>query len=115
MWSRSNDTISFQEVELTCLQLSGLHRFPFLKIGTTFAIFRSSGTIPSCIDKLNIIASSTLIYSAISFNIFGEIPSTPGDLLSFIFFSLASIISGVITIIILYAFLIFPYQFRYGR
>ena len=54
MWSRSNDSIRLQttEVKLTGQQFSGLHRFPFLKIGTTFAIFHSSGTILSNIYKL---------------------------------------------------------------
>ena len=50
-----------------------------------FFSFHSEGTIPTSSDKLNNFASGVLIYSTISISGFGGIPSTPGDLLSFIF------------------------------
>ena len=55
-------------------------------------VFILIGTIPSCIDKLNAIASGTLISSTISFNSRGDIPSASGDLLSFSPLMFASII-----------------------
>ena len=60
-----------------------------------FASFHSEGNIPSSSDKLNNFASGVLIYSTISLSSFGGIPSTPGDLLSFIFLIFFAIISGV--------------------
>ena len=60
-----------------------------------FASFHSEGTIPSSSDKLNNFASGVLICSTISLNSFGGIPSTPGDLFSFIFLIFFPIISGV--------------------
>ena len=59
-----------------------------------FASFHYEGTIPSS-DKLNNVASGVLICSTISLSIFGGIPSTPGDLLSFIILIFFAIISGV--------------------
>ena len=53
-----------------------------------FASFHSTGTTPSFNDKLNTLASGILIYSTVSISSFGGIPSTPGDLLSFIAFIL---------------------------
>ena len=49
-----------------------------------FASFHSKGTIPSCSDMVNMCASGILICSTVSFSILGDIPSTPGDLFSFI-------------------------------
>ena len=60
-----------------------------------FASFHSEGTIPSPSDKLKKIASGVLICSTISLSSFGGIPSTPGDLLSFIVLIFFAIISGV--------------------
>ena len=60
-----------------------------------FASFHSEGTIPSSSDKLNNFASCVLICSTISLSSFVGIPSTPGDLLSFIFLIFFAIISGV--------------------
>ena len=60
-----------------------------------FASFHSEGTIPSSSDKLNTFASGVLICSTISVSSFGGIPSTPGDLVSFIFLIVFAIISGV--------------------
>ena len=59
------------------------------------ASFHSERTIPSCSDKLKKFASGVLICSTISLSSFGGIPSTPGDLLSFIFLIFFAIISGV--------------------
>ena len=56
----------------------------FLNKGIMFASFHSKGTIPSCSDMLNTFASGVLICSTVSFSILGDIPSTPGDLFSFI-------------------------------
>ena len=50
-----------------------------------FASFHSEGNVPSSIDKLNNFASHVLICSTISLSSFGGIPSTPGDLIPFIF------------------------------
>ena len=60
-----------------------------------FAYFHSEGTIPSSSEKLNNFASDVLICSTMSLSSFGGIPSTPGDLLSFIFVIFFAIISGV--------------------
>ena len=60
-----------------------------------FASFYSEGTIPSSSDKLNTFASGVLICSTISLNSFVGFPSTPDDLLSFIFLIFFSINSGV--------------------
>ena len=60
-----------------------------------FASFYSEGIIPSSSDKLNTFASGVLICSTISLSSFGGIPSTPGDLLSFIFLIFFGIISRV--------------------
>ena len=49
-----------------------------------FASFHYNGTIPSSNDTLNTVASGMLICSTISNSYLGGIPSTPGDLLSFI-------------------------------
>ena len=51
-----------------------------------FASFHSKGTTPSFNDKLNTLASGILICITVSISSFGGIPSTPGDLLSFIAF-----------------------------
>ena len=75
---------------LVCLFLD-----PFLNSSVMFARFHSEGTIPSSSDKLNTFASSVLICSTISLSNFGGIPSTQGDLLSFIFLIFFAIISGV--------------------
>ena len=60
-----------------------------------FASFHSEGTIRSSSDTLNYFASGVLICSTISLSSLGGIPSTPGDLLSFIFLIFFAIISGV--------------------
>ena len=62
-----------------------------------FAYFHSKGTIPSCSDMLNTCASGILICSTISFSILGDIPSTPGDLFSFILLILLATTYGVTT------------------
>ena len=62
-----------------------------------FASFNSKGTIPSCSDMLNTCASRVLICSTVSFSILGDIPSTPGDLFSFILLILLATTSGVTT------------------
>ena len=62
-----------------------------------FASFHSNGTTPSFNDKLNSLASGILIYSTVSISYFGGIPSTPGDLLSFIAFIFLATNSGVTT------------------
>ena len=59
-----------------------------------FASFHYGGAIPSS-DKLKKIASGVLICSTISLSSFGGIPSTPDDLLSFIFLIFLAVISGV--------------------
>ena len=63
-----------------------------------FASFYSEGTILSFSDKLNTLDSDVLICLTISLSSFGGIPSTPGDLLSFIFLIFFTIISGVTNI-----------------
>ena len=60
-----------------------------------FEPFHSEGTIPSSGGKLNTFANGVLICSTISLCCFSGIPSTPVDLLSFIFLIFFSIISGV--------------------
>ena len=60
-----------------------------------FASFHSKGTTPSFNDKLNTLASSILICSTVFISSFGGIPSTPGDLLSFIAFIFLATISEV--------------------
>ena len=62
-----------------------------------FASFHSEGTIPSCSDMLNTCASGVLICSTVSLSILGDIPSTPGDLFSFILLILLATTSGVTT------------------
>ena len=60
------------------------------------ASFHSNGTIPFSNDKLNTVASGMLICSTISNHNLGGIPSTPGDLLSFISLIFIATIFGVI-------------------
>ena len=60
-----------------------------------FASFHSEGTIPSSSDKLKKFASGVLICLTISLSSFGGIPSTPGNLVSFIFLIYFAIIPGV--------------------
>ena len=62
-----------------------------------FASFHSKCTIPSCSDMLNTFASGVQICSTVSFSILGAIPSTPGDLFSFILLILLATTSGVTT------------------
>ena len=101
MWSRSNDSRSLQTTEVISLLAYWSIMFWF----TSVSLFEYWYDIITCSARVAqfplvyTIASGTLFASAISLNIFGEIPSTPGDLLSFIFLSLVSILSGVITII----------------
>ena len=61
-----------------------------------FVSFHSEGTIPSSSDKLNTFASGVLIFSTISLSSFAGIPSTPGDLLSFIFLIFFANVSTVV-------------------
>ena len=51
----------------------------------------------SCSDMLNTGASGVHIYYTVSFSILGAIPSTPGDLFSFILLILLATTSGVTT------------------
>ena len=51
-----------------------------------FASFHLKGTTPSVNDTLDTLASGILICSIVSIGSFGGIPSTSGDLLSFIAF-----------------------------
>ena len=97
MWSLINVSSNLHtiDVKLTGLSFSGLFLDPFLNSSVMFASFHSEGTIPSSSDKLNTFASGVLICSTISLSSFGGIPSTPGDLLSFIFLIFFAIISGV--------------------
>ena len=62
-----------------------------------FASFNSKGTIPSCSDMLKTCASGVLICSTVSFSILGDIPSTHGELFSFILLILLATTSGVTT------------------
>ena len=69
-----------------------------LNKGIMFASFHSKGTIPSCSDMLSTCASGVLIYNTVYFSIdLGDIPSTPGDLFSFILLTLLATTSGVTT------------------
>ena len=56
----------------------------FLNNCIMFASFHSNGPILSSNDKLNTVASGMQICSTISKSNLGGIPSTPGDLLSFL-------------------------------
>ena len=67
----------------------------FSNKGILFASFHSKGRVPSCSDMLNTCANGVLICSAVSFSILGDIPSTPGDLFSFILLILLATTSGV--------------------
>ena len=71
----------------------------FFNKGIMFASFHSKGrpTIPSRSDMINTCASGVQICSTVSFSILGAIPSTPGDLFSFILLILLATISGVTT------------------
>ena len=60
-----------------------------------FASFHSKGTVPSCSDRLNTCASGVLICYTVSFSILGDIPSSPGDLFSFILLIFLATSSGV--------------------
>ena len=97
MWSVINVSINLHTTytKLTGLSFSGLFLDPFLNSGVIFVSFHSEGTIPSSSDKITNCASDVLICSTISISSFGGIPSTPGDLLSFIFLIFFAIISGV--------------------
>ena len=68
---------------------------PYLNNGIMFASFYSNGTIPSSNDKVNTVASAMLICSTISSSNLGRIPSTPGDLFSFISLIFIATIVGV--------------------
>ena len=57
-----------------------------------FGSFHSEGTIRSSSDKINNFASGVLICSTIFLSSVGGFPSTPGDLLSFIFLIFFAII-----------------------
>ena len=57
-----------------------------LNNGMMFAYFHSKGTTPSFNDKLNTLTSDILIRSPVSVSSVGGIPSTPGDLFSYIAF-----------------------------
>ena len=87
--------LQFTDVKITGLTLSDLFLEPFYNNGMMFAFFHSKGTTPSFYDKLNTLASGVLICSTVSISRFGRIPSTPGDLLSFIAFIYLATISGV--------------------
>ena len=69
--------------------------YNLLNKGTMFASFHYKGTIPSCSDMLNTCASGVQICSTVYFSILGAIPSTPGDLFSFILIILLATTSGV--------------------
>ena len=58
----------------------------FYKYWYDVCFFPFKRTNPLFSDKLNTLASSILIFSTVSINSFGGIPSTPGDLLPFIAF-----------------------------
>ena len=60
-----------------------------------FASFHSRGAIPSCSDMLNTCASGVLICSTVSLSILGDIPSTHGEVFSFILLILLATTSGV--------------------
>ena len=97
MWSLINasSNVHTTDVKLTGLYCSSFFLDPFLNSGVMFASFHYEGTIPSSSDKLNNFVSGVPICSTISLSSFGGIPSTPGDLLSFIFLIFFAIISGV--------------------
>ena len=97
MWFLINvsSNLHTTDVKHTGLLFSGLFLDPFLNSGVMFASFHYEGTIPSSSDKLNNFASGVLICSTIFISSFGGIPSTPCDLLSFIFSICFAIISGV--------------------
>ena len=92
MWSLIN---ILSHLYTTDVKLTGLFLDPFLNSGVMFASFHSEGIIPSSSDKLTTFASGVLICFTISLSSFGGIPSTPGDLLSFIYLIVFAIISGV--------------------
>ena len=73
-------------MKLTGLECSYLFLEPFLNNGMMFASFHSKGTTPSFSDKLKTLTNGILICSIVSICSFGGIPSTHGDLLSFIAF-----------------------------
>ena len=60
-----------------------------------FASFHLKGTAPSFNDKFYTLAIGILICSTASISRFGGIPSTPGDLVSFIAFIFFVTIPGV--------------------
>ena len=91
------NTLRSTDVKLTGRYIYGLISWTFLKKGMVFASFHCKGTIPSCSDMLHTCASGILICSTVYFRIVGAIPSTPGDLLSFILFTLLGTTSGVTT------------------
>ena len=62
-----------------------------------FTSFHYKGTIPSCSDMSNTCTSGVLICSTVYFSILGDIPSTPGDLFSFIVLMLVATTYGVTT------------------
>ena len=68
-----------------------------LSKGIMFASFHSTGTIPSHSDMLNTCASGVHICCTVSYIILCAIPSTPGDLFSFILLILLATTSGVTT------------------
>ena len=59
----------------------------FLDNGVIFASFHSDGTIASLSDTLKNIAIGILIWSTISLSSLGGVPSSPGDMFSFIMLS----------------------------
>ena len=70
----------------TLLDMSSSKSFIYIKNSIMFASFYSEGTIPFSSD------SGVLICSTISLSSFGGVPSTPSDLLSFIFLIFFAII-----------------------
>ena len=83
------------DVKLTGLSIYVVLFDPFLNNDVTVASFHSAGTIPSLSDILNKLASGILISFTISLSNLGVIPSTPGDLFSFIILCFLDTISGV--------------------
>ena len=61
-----------------------------------FASFHSKGKISTCSDILNTCASDVLICSTVSSSILGDIPSTPGDLFSFILLDVHALVSELV-------------------
>ena len=93
-----SNNLQITDVKLTGLYCTDLlHTIFFLNKGIMFASFHSKGTVTSCSDMLNTCASGILICSTVSFSIFGDIPSTPGDLFFFILLILLATTSGVTT------------------